>query len=228
LNCGTSTVATVADGFSDFLPQEATTSKMSSSGTYFMMFAIFSKSCRFALPFEFQIKEGTKSPLFRCTEIRIYMDEAGKIKELAESALKELSTDGGHFIVDVLYFEKQRPAKLMIIVDGDNGVTIDTCANLSRKLSALLDEQNVPDNAYVLEVTTPGVDQPLKMKRQYFKNAGRQFKVQLKDKTIVQGKLEEVTDEKLNIRQVIDKKETKLVEVPFNQIEKAFVMVSFK
>jgi ribosome maturation factor RimP len=152
------------------------------------------------------------------------MDVRGKIKELAESVLQEQ----GHFIVDVLYFERQRPAKVMVIVDGDNGVTIDACADLSRRLSALLDEQNVIEHAFVLEVSTPGVDQPLKLKRQYFKNAGRQFKVHLKDKSIVQGKLEEVSDEKLTIRQAVDKKETKVTEVPFDQIEKAFVMVSFK
>lgn len=152
------------------------------------------------------------------------MEIAAKIKELAESTLEE----PGHFIVDVLFFEKQRPSKVMVIVDGDNGVTIDACANLSRKLAALLDEQNVPNHAYVLEVTTPGVDHPLKMKRQYFKNAGRQFKVHLKDKTIVQGKLEEVSEEKLTIRQPVDKKETKLTDVPFDQIDKAYVMVSFK
>jgi ribosome maturation factor RimP len=152
------------------------------------------------------------------------MDVAGKIKEFAESALQEQ----GHFIVDVLYFERQRPSKVMVIVDGDNGVTIDACADLSRRLAALLDEQNVLEHAYVLEVTTPGVDQPLKLKRQYFKNAGRQFKVHLKDKSIVQGKLEEVSDDKLTIRQAVDKKETKVTEVPFEQIEKAFVMVSFK
>ena len=73
------------------------------------------------------------------------MDVAGKIKELAESALQE----PGHFIVDVLYNARQRPARLMIIVDGDNGVTIDQCADLSRKLSALLDEQNVPGAARI-------------------------------------------------------------------------------
>jgi len=115
-----------------------------------------------------------------------------------------------------------------VIVDGDNGVTIDACANLSRKLAALLDEQNVLDNAYVLEVTTLGVDHPLRMKRQYFKNAGRQFKVHLKDKSIVQGKLEAVSDEKLTIREVVDKKQTKLTEVLFDDIEKSFVLVSFK
>jgi ribosome maturation factor RimP len=152
------------------------------------------------------------------------MDAAGKIRELAESALQ----GQGHFIVDVLYFERQRPAKVMVIVDGDNGVTIDACAELSRSLSALLDEQNVLEHAYVLEVSTPGVDQPLKLKRQYFKNAGRQFKVHLKDKSIVQGKLEEVSEDKLTIREAVDKKETKVTEVTFDQVEKAFVMVSFK
>jgi len=152
------------------------------------------------------------------------MDVALKIKELAESVLQE----PGHFIVDVLFNGKQRPARLMIILDGDNGVTIDNCADLSRKLSVLLDEQNVLTDAYNLEVSTPGLDHPLKLKRQYFKNAGRQFKVHLKDKSIVQGKLEEVSDEKLSICQQVDKKETKVTEVLFDQIEKAFVMVSFK
>lgn len=152
------------------------------------------------------------------------MDVAVKIKELAESALQEPE----HFIVDVLYNERQRPARLMVIVDGDNGVTIDACAELSRKLSAMLDERNIIDHAYTLEVSTPGLDHPLKLKRQYFKNAGRQFKVHLKDKTIVQGKLEEVSDERLTIRVQVDKKETRVTDVLFDQIEKAFVMVSFK
>lgn len=152
------------------------------------------------------------------------MDVAGKIRELAESALEE----PGHFIVDVLFNERQRPARLMVILDGDNGVTIDQCADLSRRLSVLLDEQSIPDYAYLLEVSTPGLDHPLKLKRQYFKNAGRQFKIHLTDKSIVQGKLEEVSDDKLTLRQAVDKKETKVTEVAFDQIEKAFVMVSFK
>lgn len=152
------------------------------------------------------------------------MDIAAKIKELAQSVLQ----DPAHFIVDVLYFERQRPAKVMVLVDGDNGVTIDACAELSRKLSVLLDERNIPDNAYVLEVSTPGVDQPLRMKRQYFKNVGRQFKVHLKDKSIVQGKLESASDDKLVILQQVDKKQTKQVEIPMDDIEKAVVQVSFK
>jgi ribosome maturation factor RimP len=159
------------------------------------------------------------------------MDVVGKIKELAESALKELEVQGeksGHFIVDVLLFVKVRPARLLVLLDGDQGVTIDACANLSRKLAVLMEEQNVLQDAYNLEVSTPGIDQPLKLKRQYFKNKGRQFKVHTKENGVVQGKLEDVTEEKLVIVEVVSKKETKTTEVLFDQIEKAYVMVSFK
>lgn len=173
------------------------------------------------------------------------MEVASKIKELAELALKELygsqEQDPGHFIVDVLYNSRQRPAKLMVIVDGDNGVTIDVCAELSRKLSNLMDERNLLDDAYLLEVSTPGLDHPLKLKRQYFKNIGRGVKVHLKDKSIVQGKLLSVADESLTVLTVLEKKELRALskqlgkdveglEVPlnFDAIEKVMVMVSFK
>ena len=174
------------------------------------------------------------------------MEVASKIKELAELALKELDVlqgeDAGHFIVDVLYNSRQRPAKLMVIVDGDHGVTIDVCAELSRKLTNMMDEQNVLADAYIIDVSTPGLDHPLKMKRQYYKNVGREVKAHLTDKTIVQGKLEQVSDSALTILVVPEKKELQLLrkqsgnndlkgvstEVPFDSIERVFVMVSFK
>jgi ribosome maturation factor RimP len=168
-------------------------------------------------------KEGTESPLFcYVTEMEI----ANKLKDIAES---KLSSD--QFIVDVLYSGKKSPARLLIIVDGDKGVTIDQCADLSRELSQHLDEANLMPVAYTLEVSTPGLDQPLKLKRQFFKNVGRQFKVHLNDKMIVQGKLVGVTEENLTLEQQKGegkKKEMVIIELPFVNIERAFVTVSFK
>ncbi|HZX73991.1 MAG TPA: ribosome maturation factor RimP, partial [Cyclobacteriaceae bacterium] len=119
--------------------------------------------------------------------------------------------------------------KVVVILDGDTGVTIDDVTNLSRAISAALDEQPLIEDNYTLEVGTPGLDQPLKLKRQYYKNIGRDFKVQTTDKKIVQGKLTEVSEERivLEIKEG-KKKETKATEIPFNDIEKAIVMVSFK
>jgi len=153
------------------------------------------------------------------------MDLREKITEIAQSEL----TDDSQFIVDVVASSKPGGRKVVVIVDGDTGVTIDDITNLSRAISAALDEQPVMDDAYTLEVGTPGLDQPLKMKRQYYKNIGRELKVHTTDKKIIQGLLTEVSEERI----VLDikegkKKETKLTEIPFGHIEKALVMVSFK
>lgn len=155
------------------------------------------------------------------------MDIAGKIKELAESHLK----DAAHFIVDVV-ISKHKPHKVSVFVDGDNGITIDHCSDLSRALSENLDKLDLVKENYLLEVGTPGLDQPLKLKRQYLKNIGRGLKVVGKDKSIRQGKLIAANETLVNleIETVIKGKKIELnvVEIPYSEIEKAIVMVSFK
>ena len=107
------------------------------------------------------------------------MELTEKIRDLAQATL----TDENLFIVDVIYSLKQGPSKkMMVIVDGDKGVTIDDCVYISRELSKILDETNLVDDHYLLEVSTPGLDHPLKLKRQYKKNVGRSLKVHFKDK----------------------------------------------
>jgi ribosome maturation factor RimP len=156
------------------------------------------------------------------------MELIEKIRDLAHSAL----TDESHFIVDVIFSGKQNfSKKVMVIVDGDKGVTIDDCALISRQLSNKLDESNLVDDHYLLEVSTPGLDHPLKLKRQFKKNAGRNLKVHLNDKNIVQGKLVAADEEKITIEQEVKegkKIELKTREIPYSEIEKAFVLVSFK
>src|SRR5688572_23160705 len=153
-------------------------------------------------------------------------DLTGEIKKLAESFLK----DESHFVVDVICSLRNNPKKLLVILDGDTGINIDDCAELSRELSAALDTSNIIDGAFVLEVSTPGLDQPLKTKRQYVKNVGRNVKVKLKDKT-VEGKLSAIRENRIEVLQQIGsgkKKEEVAVEIPLEEIDKTFVMVSFK
>ncbi len=155
------------------------------------------------------------------------MDVVEKIKNLAQSHLK----DPGHFVVDVI-LSKHKPYKVTVILDGDQGITIDNCTLLSRALSEDLDNVDLIKDNYTLEVGTPGLDQPLKLKRQYAKNTGRQLKVHRKDKTIVQGLLKETDNDKIVMETELivkgKKKEFTQTEIPFSEIEKAIVMVSFK
>jgi ribosome maturation factor RimP len=153
------------------------------------------------------------------------MEIAEKIRQLAESHLSNES----HFIVEVVV-SKHKPMKITVALDGDQGVSIDDCANLSRALSDELEKENTIEEAYTLEVGTPGVDQPLKLKRQYGKNMGREVKVHLSDKSVVRGKLVAVDLLKIELLELSPgkKKDLKTSEIPFSEIEKTIVTISFK
>jgi Uncharacterized protein conserved in bacteria len=154
------------------------------------------------------------------------MDLAEEIRKLSSS---NLSPD--KFVVDVLVSGKKIPKRVLVIIDGDHGITIDDCADLSRVLSKEFDELGFFDeDNYLLEVSTPGLDHPLKLKRQYHKNTGRSLKVVGKETTI-EGRLKEVMEEKIVLVQESGtgkKKEYREIEIPFSEIEKTFVQVSFK
>jgi|SRR5688572_4011854 len=150
--------------------------------------------------------------------------------EEIKSIITSKVTDPSLFLVDVIIKGHKGPQKVLIVIDGDRGVTIDDCANLSRELSKTFDDAQFFDESYMLEVSTPGLDQPLKLKRQYFKNIGRRVRVVTKPQE-EEGKLIAVTDEQLQLEKEIGEgkqKEMKVVEIPFRDIEKTFVLVSFK
>lgn len=144
--------------------------------------------------------------------------------DLVVSSLKK-----GHFLVDVIASARNL-SKITVVIDGDLGVTIDDCSELSRALSAKLDEQDFGQGRYVLEVTTPGLDQPLKLQRQYAKNIGRSLKVHRTDKSILTGKLVKADTSGIVLMQEV--KEGKIrkeseIAVAFENIEKAFIVISF-
>ena len=151
------------------------------------------------------------------------------VEEIKKIALAKL-TDKSQFIVDVVVSSRKGPKKILILLDGDQGVTIDDCANLSRELSKAFDELKELEESYMLEVSTPGLDQPLMLHRQFKKNIGRGLRVKLHEK-IIEGSLTEVLEQKIILCQEKGsgkKKEIQTIEIPFSDIEKAFVLVSFK
>src|SRR5688500_1014286 len=122
------------------------------------------------------------------------MDLVDDIWKLVE---ENLSPD--KFVIEVLISGKKIPKRVLIIIDGDQGVTIDACADLSRVLSKAFDERAYfGEDNYLLEVSTPGLDHPLKLKRQYFKNAGRNLKVVGKTAT-VEGSLKDVAHAEIGL-----------------------------
>ena len=128
--------------------------------------------------------------------------------------------------------EKAGKTRLLILIDADQGITIDTCALVSRKVSEELETQDLIGEAYILEVSSPGLDYPLTTVRQYLKNLNRELKLTLASGSDLQGKLLQVGEDSIKLLTKRKEKGKKAieeeVEVPFAEIKKSIVQVSFK
>ncbi|WP_266203099.1 ribosome maturation factor RimP [Pontibacter kalidii] len=153
---------------------------------------------------------------------------AKNIRAMAEASLPE----GELFIVDVAVSDSPARPKVTVLADGEQGITIDQCATISRRINKQIEEQFGPELAYVLEVSSPGVDFPLTQPQQFKRHTGRSLKVKLQDGTEKTGKLEEVTEAGLNLMEEVKQKGKKVtyvpVQIPFGDIVKANVVISFK
>lgn len=154
------------------------------------------------------------------------MNVEQRVKELVA---EKIADRPDLFIVDV---KMQSNGKLSILVDGDNGIGIADCAAISRHVGHVLEEENTIEQAYNLEVSSPGIDTPLHSVRQYQKNQGRSVAVRTHENQKREGKLLEVTDSGIRIEEKIKEKgkKSELVEnfIPFEQIAETKVLISFK
>ncbi|MBQ1408830.1 MAG: ribosome assembly cofactor RimP [Bacteroidales bacterium] len=98
------------------------------------------------------------------------------------------------FLVDLKISTDNR---INVAIDGDNGITIDDCIELSRTIENSLD-RDVED--FELNVASAGLDSPLKLKRQYKKNVGRELTVTTFDGETVEGKLIDANDDNITLK----------------------------
>ncbi|WP_234735666.1 ribosome maturation factor RimP [Tellurirhabdus bombi] len=160
------------------------------------------------------------------------MDVKAKVTELLQPYLNE----DQFFIVDIQVSPSRSRSKITVLLDSDTGITIDECTEISRRLGSQLEELDLFDGAaFVWEVSSPGIGEPLTLLRQYRKNIGREVTVLLNDGQIRKGTLEDANDERILITETPVKKPKKKdppasgpVEIPFTDIKKTTIQVSFK
>lgn len=150
-----------------------------------------------------------------------------KVQELLDVALTERS----HlFLIDLSISDAN---KISIVLDGDNGVSLQDCIDVSRAVEAELDRE---EQDFSLEVASAGLSNPLKFVRQYKKNLGRNLKVKTISSEEIEAKLTAVDDKKITLewqarepkkigkgKETVDKK----IELPYESIKEAIVIVSF-
>jgi len=124
--------------------------------------------------------------------------------------------------------------KLFIYADSDSGLSLLKCQKLSRHVEHQLDENGWLGETYGIEVSSPGIERPLKFPRQYLKNVGRTMAIRCTDKTEHLATMKSADETQIVLTQIVverdgKKKIKKEVEtfIPYDQIEKAVVKLPF-
>ena len=102
-----------------------------------------------------------------------------KVETKVEELMAEILTGTVYELVDVEYVKEGREWYLRVFVDKDGGIDLDDCQNLSEKLGARLDAENIINGAYILEVSSPGIDRILKKDKDFIREAGKVVDVTL-------------------------------------------------
>lgn len=150
-----------------------------------------------------------------------------RILELVAEALEKNTS---LFLIDITITED---FKIKVVIDGDHGVSLNDCIEVSRAVEHQLDRD---ETDFSLEVTSAGVTEPLINSRQYRKNVGRKLKVKTKKGDVIEGVLTEAQAEAIKLSWKTREKKTvgkgkitvqKEMTLDHEEIKEAKVMITF-
>ena len=154
-----------------------------------------------------------------------------RVQNLVKPVLDELSME----LVDLEFKREGRDWFLRLFIDKEGGVTLDDCAGVSREVSAILEVEDPVSAAYHLEVSSPGLDRPLKKASDYERFVGRLVKVKTYEKLDPDGRgherktfvgiLRGLQDDVVSIEQ--NDKKGGIVSFPLAAIAKANLELEF-
>lgn len=125
----------------------------------------------------------------------------------------ETLLEPSQFLVEISFLPSTTgEPTLLVIMDDDNGMNIDYCGVISRAVGNYIEENELIEDAYRLEVTSAGIDQPFAMVRQYIKNVGRAVFILKTDNTEIEGDLLFADEDKIEIQPSPKKKKAKIIE----------------
>lgn len=152
-------------------------------------------------------------------------------KKLVEEIVNEQLNPDEEFVVDISVSASN---KIIVLLDGDNGITIDRCVKVSRAVEQSFDRE---EQDFELEVASAGLSESLRLPRQYKKNVGRSLEVVKSDGQKLKGLLLSANDSSLvlEIESMVKpegkKRKEKVVEqfdIPYTDVKSAFVVISFR
>jgi ribosome maturation factor RimP len=146
-----------------------------------------------------------------------------EVNRLIEPVLDEM----GFELVDTEYLSEHGKWILRIYVDRQGGVTLDDCVHVSREIGDLIDVKDIFQNQYVLEVSSPGLNRPLKKEKDFLKAIGKKVKVKMDNPVLERrnftGYLKAFQDGMLYVEI-----SNKLVSLPLQNVKKANLVFEFR
>lgn len=148
------------------------------------------------------------------------MDRETLINELS-GIIGDYLKGKGLDLVDLIYRYEGRDLFLRILLDKpQGGVSLDDCAQLNNEISKILDEKDILQERYILEVSSPGLDRPLKQKSDFLRCINRKIKIFLNEsingKMEIEGVITKVEDDTVYIEV-----KREVIAIPLSKINKA-------
>ena len=156
------------------------------------------------------------------------MNTESQIQIIENKVEALISAEPELFLVEV----KIKPTNnIKVFIDGDQGISIERLVQYNRKLYKVFEESNMfPNGDFSLEVSSPGLDEPLKLHRQYVKNIGRFVEVSEKDGSKKEGKLISATEQAIEVEEQKGKgKKLEIVQntILFENIKTTKIQIKF-
>ena len=156
------------------------------------------------------------------------MNTEPQIQAIEDKVGALISAKPDLFLVEV----KIKPTNnIKVFIDGDQGVSIEKLVRYNRKLYKEIEESNLyPNGDFSLEVSSPGLEEPLKLHRQYLKNIGRYVEVTDKEGAQKDGKLISATEAEIMVEEIKGKgkkMETFQHRIPFDNIKTTKIQIKF-
>lgn len=158
-----------------------------------------------------------------------------QLSERLEELVQPILDDLGLELVDLIYQREDRGWVLRFLLDKEGGINLDDCAAASREISAIVDVEEVIDTVFTLEVSSPGIDRPLKKPQDFERFSGQQVKIKTvlavdpdergrKRKTFV-GRLDGLDGN--DILLTLKEKDAVQLRIPLDQIERTNLEYEF-
>ena len=154
-------------------------------------------------------------------------DSAGFNKNIATNVVEPVLDEMGFELVDMEYLSERGRWVLRIFADKSGGITLDECARISREVGNLIEIKDLIKNEYVLEVSSPGLNRPLKKEKDFLWALGKKVKLKMvhpiEGRRRFKGNLSKIRDGILYLD--ID---SHVFRLPLNDIEKANLVYEFE